>query len=260
MWRILMKNPLRKLWIGILFAALTTGCATTKMVDFSPYLPFGIVSIASNYDIYWYGDGQLRGKPADDLTKTRYSKADQLINDADEILWNLFLRSFITDYDGEAQVTGSDAYAAAKIDRRLNDKKHTTPSSYRFISYRDKEFAAKLAEERGVKGGVYITFDFSKQMATGFGKSGSFRALIEMQVRIVNEMGKVVYRKNRSKTSDDKIRVSVGRYDHEEMMDLFRNVIEDLYLEYLAEFDPNNVLFRPPEPGIMPDVPETPIF
>jgi hypothetical protein len=255
-----MKNPLRKIWIGLLCAALTTGCATTKVADFSPYLPFGIVSIVSNYDIYWYGEGQLKAKPAEDLTKTRHSKADQLINDADEILWNLFLRSFITAYDGEAQVTGSEAYAAAKIDRRFNDKKHTTPSSYRYINYRDKIFAANLAQERGVKGGVYITFDFSKKMATGFGKSGSFRALIEMQVRIVDGEGKVVYRKTRSKTSDDKISVSLGRYNHEDMMDLFRNVIEDLYLEYLAEFDPNNVLFRPPEPGIMPDVPETPIF
>jgi hypothetical protein len=255
-----MKNPLRKFWIGFLFAALTTGCASMKGINLAPYLPFGIVSLVSNNDIYWYGEGQLSTKPSDDPAKTKFSKADQLINDADELLWNLFLRSFITTYDGEAQITGSDAYAVAETDRRLANSKHVIASNYRYINYRDKEFAANLAQERGVRGDVYITFDFAKQMGTGIGKTGSFRALAEMQVLIVNEEGKVVYRKTRSRTSEEKIPVSFGNYNHEDLMDLFRNIIEDLYMDFLAEFDPNNVLFRPPEPGIMPDVPTDSLF
>jgi hypothetical protein len=249
-----------KLCIGLLFAALATGCASMQAADLSPYLPFGIVSIVSNNDIYWYGEGQLGTAPSDDLAKTKYSKADQLINDADDILWNLFLRGFITTYDGEAQITGSDAYADAEIDRRLDNNKHVIASGYRYINFRDKAFAANLARERGVKGSVYISFDFAKQMASGIGKTGSCRALVETQVLIVNEAGKVVYRKTRFRTSEDKIPVSFGSYNHEELMGLFRTVIEDLYLEFLAEFDPNNKLFRPQEPGIMPDVPQGGIF
>jgi hypothetical protein len=256
-----MKAPLLiKLWIGFLFAALVTGCASMQEIDLVPYLPFGIVSIVSNNDIYWHGEGQMSTSPSDDLTKTKYSKADQLINDANELLWDLFLRSFITTYDGEAQITGSDAYAAAENDRRLDNNKHVIASNYRYINYRDKEFAARLAQERGVKGSVYISFDFAKQMATGIGKTGSFRALAELQVLIVNEEGKVVYRKTRSKNSEEKIPVSLGNYNHEDLMDLFKITIGDLYMEFLAELDPNNVLFRPPEPGIMPDVPIDSIF
>jgi hypothetical protein len=252
-----MKNPLNGLWIIIsLFAVLAAGCASLrKTPHLSSNLPFGIVSLVSNRDIYWYGESPQNSRISPNPEKAKYSKADQLINDADEILWALFLKTFITAYDGKNLLVGSEAYANGEIDRRLNNENHIIASGYRYINYRDKEFAANLARERGVKGGVYITFNFSKKMASGIGKYGSFRAMVEMQMLIVNEEGNVIYRKTRSKESDEKISVSFGFYNNEELMELFRITIEDLYLEYLAELDPNNPFFGPPEEGIIPVVP-----
>jgi hypothetical protein len=256
-----MKRPTRKLWAIPFFAILVTGCASMKVPnDFAPYLPFGVISIVSNNDIYWYGEGEQNTKASANPEKTKRSKADQLINDADEILWDLFLRTFITSYEGKAQVVNSEAYQNAVINRRLDNNKHVIASDYRYINYRDKQFAANLARERGVKGGMYITFEFSKKMASGIGKHGSFRALAEMQVMIVNEEGNVIFRKTWSKTSDEKIPITFGNYNHEELMGVFKIVIEDLYLEYIAAFDPKNAFFGPPPEGIIPEVPESSLF
>jgi hypothetical protein len=256
-----MKNPTRKLWIVPFLAVLVMGCASMKVpADFAPYLPFGVISIVSNNDIYWYGEGAQNTKASANPEKTKISKADQLINDADEILWDLFLKTFITSYEGKAQIVNSEAYTNGTINRRLDNNKHVIASGYRYIKYRDKQFAANLAQERGVKGGIYITFDFSKKMASGIGKHGTFRALAEMQVIVVNEVGNVIFRKTWSKTSDEKISISFGNYNHEELMGVFKVVIEDLYLEYIANFDPKNAFFGPPAEGIIPEVPESSLF
>jgi hypothetical protein len=260
-WRILMKKTTGRLWAIPFFAVLATGCASMKAPDdFAPYLPIGIISIVSNNDIYWYGEGSQSKKASDNPEKTKISKADQLINDADEILWDLFLKTFITTYEGKAQTVNSEAYQNAEINRRLDNNRHVIASGYRYINYRDKQFAANLAQERGIKGGVYITFDFSKKMASGLGKHGTFRALAEMQVIIINEEGNVIFRKTWSKTSDEKIPISFGNYDHGELMEVFKVVIEDLYLEYIAAFDTKNAYFGPPPEGIIPEVPESSLF
>jgi hypothetical protein len=250
-----MKNSLR--WLIPLFAVFFAGCASlNRAPDLSRNLPFGIISIVSNSDIYWYGEGPLTAKAAANPEKTKISKADLLINDAEEILWNLFLRVFITAYEGKSRIVGSEAYASGEINRRLDNAGHVIASGYRYINYKDKQFAANLAQERGVQGGIYLTFDFAKKMASGIGKHGTFRAMVDLQVLIVDAEGKLVYRKTWSKVSEDKIPISFGVYNHNDLMGLFKVTIEDIYLEFIAVLDPDNVIFGPPPEGIIPETPE----
>jgi hypothetical protein len=224
------------------------GCASfgsQKARDLSSHLPLGIVTVVSNYNIYWEDEDPGASEwpqKKENPEKTRISRADVLINDAEAILRQSFADAGITAVAPKARILESRAYANAKRKRAWNNKSTAIADGYGPVDYGDKNFAASLAEETGVKAGVYIVFDFSKIMTTGIGKTGYFRAQLYMTVIIVDEKGQILYKKNRFVSSDERIRVTLRAFNQNELLDLFRTNIADACYLFIQEFAASNSL------------------
>jgi hypothetical protein len=73
-------------------------------------------------------------------------------------------------------------------------------------------------------------------MASGIGKSGTFRAQVYMQVVVVDAAGKILYKRDRVVTSNDKISVSFRSFNQKELLDQFRSAIATACYLFIQEF------------------------
>jgi hypothetical protein len=243
-----VRNPITTVAVTFITLALCAGCAglgRQREMDLSAHLPLGVVTVLSNYNIYWDDEdpgASNRPKKNENPEKTRVSRADTLISDAEAILQQCLADAGITEIVPKSAIIESQAYKNAKRKSAWNNKRTVLAEGYEPVDYRDKNFAAALAEETGVKAGIYIIFDFSKAMASGIGKSGAFRAQIYMTVVVVDETGKLLYKKDRFVTSADKIAVSFRRFNQAELIDLFRSTIANACYRFIQEFAAANNL------------------
>jgi hypothetical protein len=127
----------------------------------------------------------------------------------------------------EAKADERYSYSEEKWEKGQIRRAMIAPDGYKIIDYREKPFAAKLAGETGVQSLMYVTFDITKEMATGIGKNGYFRANVVMQVIMTDIQGKVIYRKNFIAHSSGRAGVSMGSYDHEDLLEIARLAVED---------------------------------
>ncbi|MFP3040898.1 hypothetical protein LQZ19_03645 [Treponema primitia] len=236
-----MKSPVIILGV-VITAGLCMGCAGLryqKEINLSSNLPLGVITVLSNYNIYWDDEdpgSSNHPKKNENPEKTKVSRADVLITDAEAILMQSFDDVGVTTIVPKEQITGSQAYAKAKRHSRWNKKGFTIANGYDPINFRDKNFALALAKETGVKAGVYVIFDFSKSMSSGIGKTGYFQAQVYMQVIVVDETGRILYKKNRVVTSDNRIRVFHRTFNEQELLDLFRSTIANACYLFIQEF------------------------
>jgi hypothetical protein len=237
-----MKSPIAKFAMLLITAGLCMGCAGLRYqreTDMGAHLPLGVVTVLSNYNIYWDDeDPTSSNRPQEDETpeKTRISRADVLIADAEAILWQSFADAGITNVVAKNAIIESKAYKNAKRKFLWNNNRTILAEGYEPINYRDKNFAAALAAETGVKAGVYFIFDFSKAMASGIGKTGTFRAQVYMRVVVVDAAGKTLYNRDRFVASSNRIPVSARSFNEKELLDIFRSAIANACYLFIQEF------------------------
>jgi hypothetical protein len=243
-----VKKPAAIVALTFIVAGLCVGCAGLRYrreTDLSSHLPLGVVTVLSNYNIYWDDeDPGFSGSPRKKETpeRTRISRADTLIADAEAILWQSLADAGITEVVPKDTIIESPAYENAKWRFLWNNKRTILARGYRPVNYKDKNFAVALAEETGVEAGVYIVFDFSKTMVSGIGRSGAFRAQVAMTVVIVDARGKILYKRDRFVTGADKIRVSFGYFNQAELIDSLRSAIANACYLFIREFAEANDL------------------
>jgi hypothetical protein len=237
-----VRSPIVIFAVALMSAGLCAGCAGLgyqRETDLGAHLPLGVVTVLSNYNIYWEDeDPGASNRPGKDETpaKTRISRADTLISDAEAILQQSFIDAGITAVVPKSVIIESQAYKNAKRNPAWNNKNTVLAEGYEPVNYRDKNFAAALAAETGVRAGLYFIFDFSKAMASGIGKSGTFRAQLYMQVVVVDAAGKALYKRDRFITSGEKIPVSSRYFNQDELIDLFRSAIANACYLFIQEF------------------------
>jgi hypothetical protein len=237
-----MKNPIAKFAMLFITAGLCMGCAGLRYqreTDLGVHLPLGVVTVLSNPNIYWDDeDPQSSDRPRKGETpeKTRISRADVLISDAEAILWQSFADAGITNVVSKDTIIESQAYKNAKRKLLWNNNRTVRAEGYEPVNYRDKNFAAALAAETGVKAGVYFIFDFSKAMASGLGKTGTFRAQVYMRVVVVDAAGKILYNRDRFVASSSRIPVSYRSFNEKELLDIFRSAIANACYLFIQEF------------------------
>jgi hypothetical protein len=235
----------------LIIAGFCAGCAGLgyqRETNLSSHLPLGVVTLLSNYNIYWDDeDPGSSNRPQKNETpeRTRVSRADMLIADAEAILQQCFADAGISAIVPKSVIIKSQAYKNAKRRMAWDNNRTVLAEGYEPVSYGDKNFAAALAEETGVKAGLYFVFDFSKAMASGIGRSGTFRAQVYMQVVVVDATGKILYKRDRFVTSGDKIPVSYGYFNRDELIDLFRSAIANACYLFIQEFAVANNLNIP---------------
>jgi hypothetical protein len=237
-----VRNPIATFAVTLMITGFCAGCAGfgyQRETDLSAHLPLGVVTVLSNYNIYWEDEdpgSSNRPKKNETPGKTRISRADILVSDAEAILQQSFADAGITALVPKSAIIGSQAYRNARRRRGWNNKKTVLAEGYEPVNYGDKDFAAALAEETGVKAGLYVIFDFSKAMASGIGKSGTFRAQVYMKVVVVDAAGKILYKRDRFVTSGDRIPVSFRYFNQDELIDLFRSTIANACYLFIHEF------------------------
>lgn len=231
---------------------LLTGCATIRGGrDLASYSPVSIVSVISNYDINWDGEGPSlersiatstgafvkRALQRDDReTRVRISKADELINEADLILRGIAADAGIAAFTGKDDVISSRAYADAKINPQQDNEDTVAAEGYRFVYFRDEAFPGNLSRETGAGSLMFVTFSFTKIVASGVARNGTMRAKVDMNVRIISAAGKTIFNRSFNLTSSEKIPVSGGYYEEPELMQLFHSAVSDVCYEFIAQF------------------------
>ncbi|MDR1900682.1 MAG: hypothetical protein LBQ88_00165 [Treponema sp.] len=226
---------------------ILSGCYTLdKTRDFSPYNPVGIVSVVSNYDINWIGEAPTVSSSVGDFlrktvsgnideTMVDISKADTLINDAELLIRENIAGSGLAVFMDKDTVLNAAAYLEAPESRR-RDNETAKAAGYRFIDYRNRKAAARIAEETGTQALMFVNFTFTKEMVSGISKNGNFRANVLMNVTITDRTGKMIYYKNFNTYSRKKIHVSWGSYSHDELMDIFKSAIAEACYFFLEGF------------------------
>lgn len=239
-----------KVIILLAFVCLFAGCSSLgNPKNLSPFTPVGIVSVISNGEINWDGEGPtippgetvggklfnaVSNRP--DSGRVWISNSGDLISEADASIRIILSQAGIGGFADKDRITASGAYTGAAEYARLGREKKVHAQGYKFLNPRDKNLPARLFQETGIKSVMYITFTFSKVMGSGIGKFGNMRAKVDMLVTIISAEGKTLYNRTHTKTSEDKIAVSNGGYSQDELMNLFRSTIADACYDFISFF------------------------
>ena len=223
---------------------LWTGCVSYKgAVVFDQKDPIALVSVISNADINWKGEEPIDFKsagflfnkaPKEDSDITYITGADELIDTAEMTFWNAMTESPLINLAEKETVLNSSAYRNASVRKNYGKNKAINATGYRFVDYRDKNFSRALAGETGIQRSMFVEFNFTKAMTSGFGKNGKGRAEVTMLVIVNNAQGKAVYRNSFSSWSSSTLKVSGGDYSQSELLALFEPVIKNLCKEFLG--------------------------
>ena len=222
-----------------------TGCVSSGKAITAQRDPIALVSVVSNRDINWkgeeptspnafsiFGNRSLQEDP--DMTLVSY--ADELINTAERLFRNAINDSPIINLAEKDAVLSSRAYREARTNEPARNSL-VKPGDYRFVNFRDKNFPAALAGETGIQRVMFVDFDFTKTMFSGFGKNGDGRAELDMNILILDSRGKTLYNKKISSWSRSTIKVTGGAYSQTELIELFEAVINNACREFLYQLE-----------------------
>ena len=249
-----MAMKIKKMLLCITAASLLLlsacgGFPRARTRDFSAHAPLALVTVVSNQDIYWYGENAFGsnnplvtnivrdqfGLRRAERETVRISDASELINEAEQMLRMVLSESDVFRLVDRELVINSASYIAAGSDTPRRARQ-IAAQGYRFIDHNDRQFAARLSQELGVNSLLFVTFDFNKEMASGFGKTGTCRARVRMETVLVDSSGRRLFRDEFNTISSDRISVRNGTYYHDEMIDLLREAIGEACLRFIWQF------------------------
>ena len=239
-------------FIAAVLILLGTGCASPGKAIIAQRDPIALVSMVSNRDINWKGEGPtnpnafsifgnstLRGDP--DMTLVSY--ADELINTAETLFRNAVNASPIINLADKEAVLSSHAYLEARANESTRNTlvkpspNGTIGADYRFVNLRDKSLPAALARETGIQRVMFVEFDFTKSMYSGFGKNGEGRADVDMNIFILDSSGKMLYNKTFSSWSRSTTKITGGVYSQTGIMELFEEAIDNVCQDFLYQLE-----------------------
>ena len=236
--------------VALLILTAAAGCSTVPR-DFSAHTPMGLVMVLSNQNINWFdernpsSDGDiadlirnLLGTESDGTT-VRDSRADFIVNEADTILRIFLTEAGVFNLADKEHVILNRDYAAAPQGRTPSNQ--ITAQGYRYINYRDSEFNTRISGAMGLQSLLYVTFEFSKEMISGFGRTGRARVRVAMNTIMVNSAGRVMYRDEIITHSRETMDVSSGFYLEEELMDLFIEAIGEACYYFVRQFQGSQI-------------------
>ncbi|MDR1210725.1 MAG: hypothetical protein LBK40_00685, partial [Spirochaetaceae bacterium] len=223
---------------------ICAGCASSAAGDMNRE-PVALVALRSNNDIHWADEEKSVQQNGGFLTDALglFNKAEgaeyatfaeNFIGEAEAIVFRVMNREGITCIDRD-RVLSAAAYQAARVDNRAARRGFVTPPGYRYVSARDREFAPALMAGTGAVSLMALEFNFTKDMASGIGKSGKMRAVVSMSLTLSDAAsGRVWYSKTLSARSSETIAVTSGGYNGEELFGLLRSTIEELSGEFVS--------------------------
>ena len=233
--------------LSIWLICLGTSCVTPgRAALLSQNDTIALVAVAANWDINWKDEEPInpglvgaharRALQADpDLTVI--SNSEELINTAEMLFRETMADSGLINLADKETFLLSRAYQDARLNRHQVNNEYVSADGYRLVDFRDKNFSQALAAETGIQRSMFVEFNFTKTMRSGFGKNGDGGADVDMRVVVLDSGGRVLYRKVFSVRSISSIRVSGGRYSRSGLIQLFESAIADAAYEFLYHLE-----------------------
>jgi len=232
--------------VGLVF--LGTSCATPgRELLVTDVRPIALVTVVSNQDINWQGEdavnpnlvgSAVRRALRADPDLAIISNTEELITTAERLFRDSMAASggliILADRD---TVFGSRAYQEAQLNRRRMNREYVLPAGYRLIDPRDRNFSPALAAETGIERTMFLDFNFTKILRSGFARTGNASAEVEMRVLILDAEGRTMYSRTFSLGSRGRMSVSNGMYSRSALMALFESAIVDASFEFLYHLE-----------------------
>ena len=211
------------------------GCATMDRSELFGRSPIALVSVVSNNEVNWKGEGPFspvmitratRRTMQDNPDLVYNTTADAFIDEIEESIRTTLEKSPHITFASKETVLHSRSYSEAKPFNYVKNE-ITMPSGYRYINSRDKNYLAASYRENGTSNHLFITLQLEKEMSSGFSKNGSFRIIVQMTVLLKDESGKTLFNKNYTVYSRDHANVSGGLYSEFEIRKMLLTSIQD---------------------------------
>ncbi len=211
-------------------------CATKSAVDISKDFPMAVVSVHSNTTIPWFEEGKTVDEDdqinEDGLINSMLNKSinaknpeinsnkDRIEMAEDKVLTMLINKGNFKLIDKDT-VLNNKVYK--EVPNGLLDFMSATciPVGYKKLSPDSRKIARMIMDSLGAKSLMYITFQFEKEKS-----HSQVYARTTMSVRILNDKGKMVVRKDYIALSSNGVRMYGNSYDKESLVALFPESIE----------------------------------
>ena len=224
-----------------------TGCVTPETATLlSQDDPIALVSVVSNWDINWKGEDPVNPRLIGSVARralranrdmTLILNAEELINTAERLFRESMAELNLVNLAEKETVLRSRAYQEAQLNKYQVNRGAVTPTDYRLVDFRYKRLPQALAAETGIQRIMFLEFNFTKAMRSGFGKNGNGGAELDMRVLILDSKGKTLYSKTFALGSRSTIGVSNGIYSRSGLTELFETAIGDICYEFLYHFE-----------------------
>lgn len=239
----------RLIVVPVVLAVTLAGCATlSNPKTLAALSRVGVVSVTSNADVGWFGQGQSNGGllgAAMNLASSSgnnpngegsaiLSRADNLIGMANNTLLAAVASSEGTAFVPERRIVDSAAYREA-TGKSVEGVAILKPKSYKFVSRKDTALSGSLKSQLGLDGDIFAFFQFDKMMKSGVGHNGTMGAHVGLTITVVNPEGKTIFEKRYLTISKESIAVVAGVYDPKSLEDAFSRATKTVCAEFAAD-------------------------
>ena len=211
-------------------------CATKAPVEIAKEFPIAIVSISSNTTVPWY-DPNKNQNDEDDinedglinsmLNKSVNAKNPEISSNKDRIAYAEEKLISMLETKGGFQLLDKDTVLNSSIYKGINGglldfmSASCIPEGYKKLSPDSRKIARMLMDKLGAKSLMYITFQFEKEKS-----HSEVYARTTMGVRILNNKGKLVVRKDYVALSANSVHMYGNSFDKQSLVELFPESIE----------------------------------
>ena len=224
---------------------IASACATTRKGALFSDRPIAIVSVVSNYDVNWKGEEPITTTYAvgNAIRRTRkvdedwvtFTRADNIIDEAEEIIRSSLGKFSNVTLAPKDEILRSRSYNEARLNPVQEKEKMIHPTDYRMVYYGDKNLYPALARETGIEKFLFVTLNLTKEMSSGLGKNGRFRAKVSMSVMLKDIRGKTLFYNTYESASYDEVKVTSGAYSENDLLELLRFTISDVCRVFLKD-------------------------
>ena len=226
-----------------IFSLFAFSCATKPPVEIAKEFPIAIVSVSSNTTVPWYEENTNSSEEDDInedglinsmLNKSINAKNPEISSNKDRINYAEEKLISILQTKGGFELLDKDSVLNSKIYKGINGNildfmsSSCIPAGYKKLSPDSRKIARMIMDNLGAKSLLYITFQFEKEKS-----HSKVYARTTLGVRLLNDKGKLVIRKDYVGLSQNGAQMYGNSYDKQSLVDLFPESIEAAINKFL---------------------------
>lgn len=224
-----------------------SGCASVK-IEPETVSPLAVITVAGNTTLPWYvlKDGKEPSATKGLLQNTINSKFRQ---EDPEIISSYNRLDYAEDALGRIledvagiNVLERDAVLSSKTYKQMSTGLFSamnttiTAEGYKDLRSPDKYLMSKLCQETGANGCIVLEFEFFKKAVSGSLINGEGAPYVKMKAKLYSKEGKEIKYKTYVATGAQSVKVKAKKYDQDELISYYPEVIDQLITQFAMEF------------------------